>query len=370
MKYKTLMAALMCSLTVPSGLAVAADPAQKPNEIINYPYVDGEFIWELQGDFTTNSDDPDAELNDIFGYLELAASIYLNDKLQVNFALIGEPVRDPEPGEDRFFEDHGLYLEVLNAQVNLSENTNLVVGKFGPGFGTAWDVTPGIYGVDFAEDYELAEFIGVGLNHTFDSRDFGAVTIGANVFFADTTFLSDSIITSRGQTDINDGGAGNTEELDNFSITLDGADLPILEGFSWHLGYRHLSARLGDIDDEQGFVVGFIQETDFGDDKSATFNLEAATFDNFGGGDDDVDYLTAGLSLVDGPLHLDLAGTLRDIEVAGGSDSDDVLYQTSIGYVDQHDIDWNVGYKFAEEDGIDSHTIGVFVTKAVEFSTK
>ncbi len=375
MKKKILLATLVCSLMASSSLVQAADPKSgKPlsetNELATYPYVEGEFIWEIQGDFTTDSDDPGTELNDIFGYLELAASIYLNKKVQVNFVLIGEPVLDPDPGEDRFFEDHGLYLEALNTQINFSENTNLVAGKFGPGFGTAWDVTPGIYGVDFAEDYELAEFIGVGLNHTFDGKGFGEVTLGANIFFADTTFLSDSVITRRSQTDIIDGGAGNTEELDNFSITLDGADIPTLEGFSWHLGYRHLSAGLGDVDDEQGFVAGFIQETDLGDEKFAIFNLEAATFDNFGGSADDVDYLTAGLTLADGPWHLDLAGTIRDINVAGGADNDDTLFQASIGYTDQHEIDWNVGYKFAEEGDVDSHTLGIFVTKAVEFSTK
>ena len=369
---RILRTALLCAgLTIPSTFALAADVTnQQAADLQSYPYIEGELIWELQGDFTTDSDDRDAELNDIFGYLEVAASLYLSDKFQVNFALIGEPVLDPGPREDRFFEDHGLYLEALNAQYNFSENTNIVAGKFGPGFGTAWDATPGIYGVDFAEDYELAEFIGVGLNHTFDGGSFGEVTLGANIFFADTTFLSDSIITRRGQTDIADGGAGNTEELDNFSITLDGTELPTMEGFSWHLGYRHLSAGLGDVDDEQGFVAGFIQETDFGDERSAVFNLEVATFDNFGGSADDVNYLTAGLTLADGPWHLDLAGTLRDIEVNGGPDSDDVLFQASVGYTDQHDIDWNVGYKYAEEGGVQSDTFGIFITKAVEFSSQ
>jgi len=361
--------ALLCaSLTMPATLTLAADitDAQTSN-LQSYPYIEGEFIWELQNDYTFDSDDLDAELNDTFAYLELAASIFIAKEFQINFALVGEPVQDAGPSQDRFFDDHGIFVEVLNGQINFSDNTNLILGKFGPGFGTAWDVTPGIYGVDFAEDYELAEFIGFGLNHTFDADGAGSVTLGANIFTADTSALSDSIITRRGQTNLADGGVGNTENLDSFSISLDGEELPELEGFTWHLGYRHLSAGLGDVDDEQGFVAGFIQETSLGDEKSITFNLEYANFD---GGANDVDYLTAGLTLSDGPWHADFAGTFRNTDVTGRNDVDDVLFQASVGYVDQHEIDWNVGYRFIEEDGVDNHTLGVFITKAVEISTK
>jgi len=365
MKCKILIAATFCGLI--TSASMVADEVQA-TEIVTYPHVEGEFIWEFQNDYTYKSDDPDAELNDTLGYLELAVSVVLDEQVRFNIGLIGESVLDPGPREDRFFGDFGVYIDTLNAQFNFNENTNVVVGKYAPTFGTAWDVTPGIYGADFAEDYELAEQIGLGFYHTFNGMRFGSVTLGANVFFADTTVLSESAFTNRGKTRLSDGGAGNTEELNNFSITLDGEELPELEGFAWHLGYRHLSAGLGDIADEQGFVAGLTQEVDLGDNKAAIFNLEFATFDNIGGSADDADYMTAGLTLVNGQWHADFSGTLRNTDVAGGPDVDDKLFQASIGYTDQHDIDWNVGYKYAEEGGVDSHTIGVFVTKAVEFS--
>lgn len=65
-------------------------------------------------------------------------------------------------------------------------------------------------------------------------------TLGANLFTADTTFLSDSIFTSRGRLARADGGATNTGRLDNFSFTIDGEEIAALPDFSWHLGYRHL----------------------------------------------------------------------------------------------------------------------------------
>jgi len=375
-KNKTLVVALLCGLTGPVGLSFAADPSTqivtKPtaDPVVVYPYIEGEFIWELQGDFTTSTDDPAAELNDVFGYIELAASLYLSDVLQINTVVVGEPVQDPAAGQNRFFDDHGLYVEAVNVQVNLSEYTSLMAGKFGPGFGTAWDMTPGIYGVDFAEDYELAEMLGFEVSHMFAANSLGAVTLGASVFYADTTFLSDSIITRRGRTNLADGGAGNTEEPNNFAVSLDGEELPDMPGFEWHLAYRHLSAGQGDVADEHGIVAGITQEVEFGDEQAAVFNLEYAAFDNFGGSADDVDYLTAGLTFIDGPWHTDISGTLRNRDVVAGADVDDVLFQASVGYVDENDIDWNVGYKFAEEGGVDSHTFGFFITRATEFLTK
>lgn len=366
--------AATCFILSQIGITHAADPNSQVTypdvqERFAYPYVEGELVWELQGDFVKKSDDPDAEITDIFGYLELATSIHLAPFFQLNSALIVEPVLDPDPGKDRFFQDHGYYVEVLNGQVNFDDNTNLVLGKFGPSFGTAWDVTPGIYGVDFAEDYELAEFIGLGFYHGFNGGSLGELVFGANTFFADTTELSDSWGHARGRTTFGDGGAGNTEQLDNFSFTLDGSEVPILPGFSWHLGYRHLSAGLGDAADERGYVAGFVQEFEFDSEQSIIFNLEYADFHNFGGAAEDRSYTTAGLTFANGPWHADLAGTLRDVRVSGGPDADDKLFQASVGYTDSNDIDWNVGYKYADEAGVESHFVGVFITSAIEFST-
>lgn len=362
--------ALLCNIALLPCHALAADVQSENLEFVSYPYVEGEFIWEIQNDSTFDSDDPDAELNDLFAYLELAVSLVVNHNFQINLAAIMEAVQDPGPRDDRFFDDHGLYIGTLNAQFNLSEDTNILLGKYGPGFGTAWDVTPGIYGSSFAEDYELSEYIGIGLTHSFNTERFGNVTLGVNAFHMDTTALSDSTITKRGRTRLSDGGAGNTEKLNNYSITLDGNELPEMDGFSWHLAYRHLSAGIGDIADETGIAAGFIQETELSDGKTAAFNFEFADLSNAGGSADDIQFVTAGISVVDGPWHLDLSGTFRSTNMAVGPNVNDELFQVSLGYVDDNDIDWNVGYKFSEEGGLDSHTIGLLITKSIEFSTR
>lgn len=135
----------------------AADEAAAPAEEI-FPYVELELETTLGDDFTFRSNDPGAEINDLFPEAALAVKIGLTPIFSINAGLTLEPVRDPEPFEDRVFRDIGLYVDTLNLQADV-DNLSLVAGKFGPGFGRAWDNTPGIYGTSFAEDYELSEQI-------------------------------------------------------------------------------------------------------------------------------------------------------------------------------------------------------------------
>ena len=122
--------------------------------------ISGELSVELQSDNTFDSEDPDAELSDTYTTTEAGVDVTFGDHLLAHGGFVLEPIRDPGPGEDRFFEDLGLYAEELYGQVNLGRGFSILGGKFNPAFGTAWDVTPGLYGTDFAEDYETTERIG------------------------------------------------------------------------------------------------------------------------------------------------------------------------------------------------------------------
>lgn len=335
----------------------------------NYPYIEGTLDLELGDDFVVDADDPASEINDLYFTGNLAARMHFTPILSLNVGLTLESVQDPLPFEDRFFGDHGLYMDTLNLQAEYN-GFSLVAGKFGPGFGTAWDNTPGVFGTVFAEDYELAEQIGFGLAYTFDGGDAGQHTIGANIFYADNTFLSDSIFTRRGRTYVSDGGAGNTGALDNFSATLDGSEMAALSGFSYHLGYRHLSAGVTENADENGFVGGIAKETELSNGMVLGMNGELAYFDNAAGvAGDDALYATAGLSLKNGPWHGELAGTLRRLEIAGIR-NDDHIVQASIGYEFENGIDVSAGYAHVREAFADAHVVGVRLTKSLEFSTR
>ncbi len=361
----SLIAAVSASLFLTH--PVFSDDSGKQNTA--YPYVEGELVLELGDDLVFSSTGPANELNDFYLNGELALAVALTSMFSVNAGLTFEPVRDPRPGRDRFFGDQGLHVDTLNAQVDFG-NASIVAGKFGPGFGTAWDNTPGIYGTDFAEDYELAEMIGFGGSYTVLNTPAGTVVLGANIFFTDTTFLSDSLFTSRGRTRRRDGGAANTGRFDNVSVSLDGSDIPGLHGFVWHLAYRHLSPGTGNPAAEDGFVAGLAREMDLGNDVTLGLTGEVAYLANAGASADDSLYLTSGMSLGHGPWHAELAGTLRRMDQAAGGAANDYLLQVSGGYEFENGIDLSLGYAHTREGATNGHEIGFRLTKAFEFSSK
>jgi hypothetical protein len=82
-------------------------------------------------------------------------------------------------------------------------------------------VTPGLHGDDISGNYELEERIGAEAAYAFDA--FGMEHIlQASAFTTDRTALSGSVFTHRPQTHLSDGGAGNTDGVSSFSVTLDG----------------------------------------------------------------------------------------------------------------------------------------------------
>ncbi len=362
------MALAACLVVAPLTQAHAAD-FELPDTLAQFPNVSGSFVLELQSDTTFNSDDPGAEITDTFATVETSLDFNLSEIFTVHTDLVLEPVLDPDPFEDRFFEDHGGYVETLHLIVNLGQFT-LFGGKINPAFGTAWDATPGIYGTDFAEDYELTERIGVGGSYTFDGGDAGQHVLQTAVFFADTSGLSNSVFTRRGELSVADGGASNTEDFSSFAIALDGGEIASLPGFSYHVSFRHQEAGDGDVSDETGFAIGAKQEIETADGIKFEFNGEIAVFDNLDGGENDALYATAGLAVGKDEWFGATSFTLRDLSGGpAGTSFDDKLFQATVGREVFENASLAVGSKFAEEEEVESHTIGVLFAYETDFST-
>ncbi len=367
-KPATGMALAACLAVIPVTQAQAAD-LEIPDALAQFPNVSGSFVLELQSDTTFDSDDPGAEITDTFATVETSLDFNLSEIFTVHTDLVLEPVLDPDPFEDRFFEDHGGYVETLHLIVNLGQFA-LFGGKINPAFGTAWDVTPGIYGVDFAEDYELTERIGVGGSYTFDGGDAGQHVLQAAVFFADTSALSNSAFTRRGELSLADGGASNTEDFSSVAIALDGGEIASLPGFSYHVSFRHQEAGVGDVSDETGVAFGAKQEVETADGLKFELNGEVAIFDNLDGGENDALYATAGLGVVKDEWFGATSFTLRDLSGGpAGTNFDDKLFQVTVGRELFENTALAVGYKFAEEEDVESHTIGVLFAYETDFST-
>ena len=334
------------------------------------PHVEGELSVEIGSDHTFKSDDPDNKITDTYPTLGLGVGWLFTPNFSVQGGFTLEPVRDPNPGADRTFEHIGVYVGELYGQFEFGP-ARLFAGKFTPSFGQAWGLTPGLYGTAFAEDYELSERIGLGGSLSAARTILGDLTLSASLFKKDTTQLSRSIGTDRGQASLADGGAGNTSDLASYSVTLDGANIAVPGGgLAWHLGYSKQAKgeTSNDITNETGLVAGLYGSFKPSERASLEWLVEAVRLENAGGGADDVSYLTVGSVItLDERYNLAIAHTSRRVNVAGASDFTDTNTQISVGMEVYNGWTFDVGYKFAKEQGAHSQTIGVLLGKTYAF---
>ena len=307
-----------------------------------------EFVVELQNDGVIDSDDPDGELNNFFATIEGALSYSFGSGSSVNATLLIEPVEDPD--DDSFLEDHGLFAEELFFAQDFGAG-ELILGKFNPAFGVAWDAAPGIYGVDFAEDYELAEFLGAGVNVPLQFAG-GEHVISVAVFQADRTFLSNSAGEERGRTRLSDGGPANTSGPESIAVALSGE----FGATSYNIGVQYLSAGEGDEDDQTGFVAGVIH-TLGGAAEGVELLGEVVWFDSFDGSENEAVFVTVGASVPVGPVTLSGVYSLRDVETA----SADHLATVSAEMELVEGLVGSIGYRYGDEEGVESHTLGALL---------
>lgn len=335
-----------------------------------YPTFSGEMVIELQNEYAADSDDQDVDgYNQLFLRSEVAPVLHFNEHFYLDGVAVLEPVQDFDAADDSFFEEEGVFIEEI--KLNFEHGPwGLFAGKFNPGFGIAWDYGRGIWGEDFAEDYEITEKIGAGASYTLETPNFGAHTFTASSFFADTTFLSESIGTSRGTTTKSDGGVSNTEDFSSYVFSLEGENLAGVENLYYKLGYRHQAE--GDADtggnDENGYVMTLGHVFDVTERVNADLLLEYADIHSFEAGNDDNRYATASLiTTFDEKWNVTIAYTDRDTNVNGGGDIDDHLLQISGGYDFGQGTTFEVGWKNTQEDSTDTDIIGALVRHSFEF---
>lgn len=316
------------------------------------PTLEWEALTELQMDSTVSSTDPAAELTDVYTTLEGGALLHVLPWLRFGAHATFEPVEDPT--DDRFMEDLGLYLDEAFVEAD-ALGASFRAGKIHPDFGFAWDLAPGIYGVDFAEDYEVAEQIGVGTAIPLGELPGGEVALSASIFFADTTVLSESLFTNRGRLRKSDGGAGNTESLESFALALTGG---AGEGTTWSVGMRRLAAGQGDPEDEWGFVAGAIHEQPLTEDVTLLVMGEGVYLSHAGGGLDDARYLTVGGGVAWGDWGVTATYALRDFDHA----PTDHLGTVSLDYAVTEEATLSAAYRLGREGSETSHTIGLLLS--------
>jgi hypothetical protein len=320
-------------------------------------WITGATSFELQNDATVASENTENERNVLFATIEPLITVHFTPELSFTAHAVLEPVRDPDPGEDSYLDGHGLYLEELRLDYQ-SRQFSLIGGKFTPNFGKAWDLAPGIYGTDFAEDYELTERIGFGGGASFESRSMGEHTLSANLFFLDTSAMSDAVITSRPRNRRSDGGPSNTESPKSVAIASDGA-LPI--GIDYHLAFVNQAKGEGDTADERGVAIALSREF-----RTDTVGLTPlAEYAHFWNADavsgQSRNFLTLALGMTWQNWSTAVVYARRDSDLVGSPDKNDSLFQISAGYEFPFGLTLDLGWAAVVEDNVTSHTIGTLL---------
>lgn len=330
----------------------------------SYPKFSGEIGIEVQNDFTFDSDDPAAEQNELGTSTGADLFLHFQDGFYINAGLLLEAVRDPGSQEDRVFQDHGLFVEVLT--VNFENDTfGVYLGKFGPNFSLGYDAAAGLFGTDIlGDDVELAEFLGAGGSVNFGDTAVGALTGSASVFFADTTILSESFITNRGRTVQAAGEPGNTESPESFAIALDSE---FESGFRYHLGYARLAA--DNASAEHRFAIAGEWAFDMGNGVTLVPFAEYVHFENGSANNNESrNYLTGSLGAEWGQWNAGLAytGKIVTIDGAGNGDTYDDQVSLSAGYAFENGIGLDLGYKHNRTGGVATQTIGLLLSYGFE----
>lgn len=309
-----LVATLVAAFAIPAA-ATAAE---------SFPRIEASVPIEIEDDWNYRSDDSTTEHNQIFTKIEPEATIHLSPGLRLFGHAVIEPVRDPEARKDRAFEDHGVFVEDLYVEYEFGRYA-LRGGKFTPAFGVGWDITPGIWGTDFAEaGYELAERIGVSARARFADGRGGDYALTAHGFFLDTTVLSESTGRGRGTTDRSDGGVSNTGDPSSWVLTLDGDNLAGVEGLAARLAYVRQAPGKGDNGDEKGVSVALWHRVALGPTLSFSPMIEFVVLDDMAGvADQRRDFLTFAGRLDWKNWNVTLAHTARDTDIPAAADTED-----------------------------------------------
>ncbi|MFK7839099.1 MAG: hypothetical protein AB8B83_02110 [Bdellovibrionales bacterium] len=335
----------------------------------NYPTLSGEVVMELQNEYTSHSDDETVdEYNNLFFRTEVAPTLQFNENFFIDGVLVWEDIQDREPNESNFLDNEGAFIEELKLNYERGQ-WSAWAGKFNPGFGIAWDFGRGIWGEDFAEDYEITEKLGLGGSYTFETQNAGSHTLAANTFFADTTLLSGSVVTKRDTLDKDDGGVSNTEDFSSFVISLEGENLAGVENLYYKLGYRNQDEGddTGGGDRETGYVATLGHVFPINERVELDALVEYADINNFDAGTADNRYFTASfVTTIDENWNIAASFTSRDIDDTD-ADADDHLLQISGGYDFGQGTTVEIGWRNSEESGDDTDIVGGLVRHIFEF---
>lgn len=335
------------------------------------PSIQTEAVFELQFEDGHKATDNNNERSNTFARSEIAPTVTLNDNFFIDGVAVFEQLQSEPAGNSTFFDNEGLFIEEL--KLNYANNDfSAFIGKFNPAFGIAWDYGRGVWSEDYAEDYEITEMLGFGAAYSLNTPKIGTYTFTASTFYTDTSSLSDSAITARTRTDLNSGGAANTESLNSYVVSVDAANFLNVENLTMHLSHRHLAR--GEVDtvgeDEKGYAVNIAYTVNINDVWALDNLIEYAAINNFGADStsDDRQYLSASvISTFYENWNITTGFTQRRSKTSGNNATDDYLIQVTGGYAFKNGLTLEAGWKSTNNEGDKTHILGGLARYTINF---
>jgi hypothetical protein len=335
--------------------ALAEDLLPALIEACTAPCAGYEISGEPQNDWIFAAD-PSSLKSDVF-QPTLTVDLFFapTDFLQLVTSIITEPVVDPDPGENAVFEGVGTYVAELYGIVEAGPAA-VRAGKFDTIFSLASDVAPGINTTELVSEFDADERLGGEIILGIEGRGLNHA-LAATLFTTDRTILSRSLFTDRGLTSLPQGGAGNTDGLSSFSLSLDGCSGSETAGcyldgeFGYRLGVRHQKAGQPtdeDIEEEStpGSELAYLAAATKSfelDDMTLRLLGETAYLRHFDGRADDALVLTGSAALEVEPLTYIATYTQQLNLVAGGPDTREHLADFEIIYAPDEDARFDGG---------------------------
>ena len=139
---------------------------------------------------------------------------------------------------------------------------------------------------------------------------------------------------------------------------------------NYHLAIAHQEAGRGDPEDELGFAAALYGAFAITDELAIEPIVEYIYFEDAEGLDQERDIITVGTAVTYGPWNLALAysGVYTDPSGDDIEDTDVDQFSVSAGYSFDFGLDVDLGYKFVEEEDVDSHVLGVLLHYNFDFS--
>ena len=354
-------------------------------------YIHGGF--KVHFDTITEAHEKKEEVDEAYTHSHLQIGYNLNKNLSLltDIKIEGESGGHSHGGaaatvpEDKFFEDHKLFINKLILSYSTDSGITLYGGKFNPSVGLDYHIFPGIWGYQKAEEYAIVERLGYGIALRQNFEDLGTHKLDVSTFFKDTTSLSNSVITDRGKTKKSDGGVSNTQDFSSYSISLEGKNFfslsnNFVDGLSYKLGHAKQSkatknlgsnsANSSAIDDNSALTndekrssISIMHKSLIAQNLSMRILTEFMKIEHLTGEDGhDRDYMTTGLDFYYKKFNVGGTYTQETNEAAEEDEAiDDKVYQVSVGYLVNNNLHFHVGYKKADEENEIKHTLGAMI---------